>query len=551
MTGIPKSQLPPIWLTSINSTFRGLAEQPYRPKTWEEYAKSIFELRENVLSAMKQLESGLKAYFRKQKPDQLFGKLINAEEWNQYHQMLLKSPLVPYCALDEWGFIDEFDQHPIEEDVVIRGLTLQKDKPFLTSFREYTQNLLNFFGQSSHAMVLNSIRGKGLKDRSGMVKSEKNAIQRGVKPKFVRLSTISLAEAVKTLPTFQRRFRQTLGQFFVISDLDDLEKREQITFNRVWSMWYFFSTHPNRTHRKPEIEYPKKVNSKIKSIQRNIQRDLSNISSKDLRISIASSDIFWDDKPALWILIDGKNVVEVYNSVESIFPVILKSINKLGDIDLNRLVFGSTWPLIVVVPKVRGKCLNDKAWHVNSDVLLWSENNGKLSWWNLVIQYPIPRDALDELHLDIWDDPQLEVATNLAQNAFELSLRLASIRGFERLPELDAQGVNQFSTYVQNLMDNVSMVAQSVLDSGAEMMNIFSELPNSECENRPNMIESMQALVEMGKYITPVSEVRGEITLDLRTIFKWADMLEKARGYAVFAYLFWASDVISNISSAH
>ena len=172
-TGIPKSQLPPIWLTSINSTFRGLAEQPYRPKTWEEYAKSIFELRENVLSAMKQLESGLKAYFRKQKPDQLFGKLINAEEWNQYHQMLLKSPLVPYCALDEWGFIDEFDQHPIEEDVVIRGLTLQKDKPFLTSFREYTQNLLNFFGQSSHAMVLNSIRGKGLKDRSGMVKSEK------------------------------------------------------------------------------------------------------------------------------------------------------------------------------------------------------------------------------------------------------------------------------------------------------------------------------------------------------------------------------------------
>ena len=385
---------------------------------------------------------------------------------------------------------------------------------------------------------------------SEIAKSEKNAIQKGVKPQFFKLSTISLAEVVKILPTFQRRFRQTLGQFFEISDLDDLESREQIAFNRVWSMWYFFSVNPNLIHRNPEREYPMKINRKIKSIQKNIQKGLSNISSEDLSISIASSEIFWDEKPGLWILIDGKNAVEVYNSVENIFPVILKSINKLGDIDLNRLVFGFTWPLIVVVPKVQGKCLNDKAWHVNSDVLLWGENSGKLSWWNLIIQYPIPGDAFDELNLDIWDDPQLEIATNLAQNAFELSLRLANIRNFKGLPELDDQGVNQFSTYVQSSIDNAIMVAQSVSNSAEEMKNIFEELPNSEYENHPNMIESMQALIEMVKYITPVSEVREEMTLDLKTISKWADMLEKAREYAALAYLFWASDVISDIHSA-
>ena len=147
-TGIPISQLPPRWLTSINSTFRGLAEQPYRPKTWEEYAKSIFELRKQNISAMRHLENGLKIYFQKQKPDQLFGKLVNAEQWYRYQQMLSKSPLIPSCAVDEWGLIDEFVQSPTEERVIIRGLALQKYKPFLMYFRRYNQYLSNFFNQS-------------------------------------------------------------------------------------------------------------------------------------------------------------------------------------------------------------------------------------------------------------------------------------------------------------------------------------------------------------------------------------------------------------------
>jgi hypothetical protein len=42
-----------------------------------------------------------------------------------------------------------------------------------------------------------------------------------------------------------------------------------------------------------------------------------------------------------------------------------------------------------------------------------------------------------------------------------------------------------------------------------------------------------------------VPDQRGEITLELKTIFKWAGQLEEGRKYAMIAYLFWASDVIS------
>lgn len=548
-TGIPIIQLPPRWLTSINSTFRGLAEQPHRPKTWEEYAKSIFKLREQNIKAMEHLESGLKAYFQKQKPDQLFGKLVNVEQWYQYQQMLSKSPLIPSCAVDEWGFIDEFGLTPTEEYVIIRGLALQKHKLFLIYFRKYIQYLSNFFNQSAHAMVLNSIRGKGIRDKSRKRASEQKAIESGLKSSFIRLSRINLSDCVKILPAFQRKFRQTFGQFFEMSKLNDLEEQELITFRRVWCMWYFFSVNPNLTHRKPEKEYVEDIDRIINDIKKKVQKGLFGISSEDLLISIASYDLFWEDKPALWILIDGKNGLDVYNSVEKIFPEIFNSLNKFKDKELVRLIFGINWPLIIVVPKIQGNCLADKAWRVDSDTLLWGSSEGKLGWWNFVAQYPIPEDALIKLNINIWDMPQLEVATRFAQNTFKLSLQLASIKDLERLPELDDQGIKQLGVYVQKLMDEISIVAQIVLDSAAEMMNIFEKLSRSDYCNHPNMVESMKALIEMGKYMTPVPNPQGKITLELRTIFEWADKLNEGRTYAIIAYLFWVSDVISENKS--
>ncbi|GAH35733.1 unnamed protein product [marine sediment metagenome] len=54
-SGIPSFRFPPYWLTSVNSTFRGLGEMPQRPMTWDEYIQAIFNLRQGVISNVKQL----------------------------------------------------------------------------------------------------------------------------------------------------------------------------------------------------------------------------------------------------------------------------------------------------------------------------------------------------------------------------------------------------------------------------------------------------------------------------------------------------------------
>ncbi|MDY0129502.1 MAG: hypothetical protein RBR63_04880 [Methanosarcina vacuolata] len=547
--GIPISQLPPKWLTSINSTFRGLAELPYRPKTWEEYAESILELRKQNIKALKHLENGLENYFKKLMPDQLFGKLVNVELWNRHQQILSKSPLIPSCAVDEWGFIDESNILPTKELVTIRGLALQKYKIFLIYFRDYTRNLLYFFNKSPHAMMLNSIRGKCIVNELGKLRSEQKAIENGFKTNFIKLSRINLSECVKGIPPFQRNFRQFFGQFFEASVLDDLETQELTTFHSIWFMWYFFITNPNLTLRKPQKEFVKIADKMINDIKKIIQKDLSNISSEDLLISVASYDLFWENKPAIWISVDGKNGVDVYNSVEKIFPEILRSIHYLKDEELAKLVFEIEWPLIIIVPKIRSKCWTDKAWIINSTTLLFGTDEGKLSWWNFAIQHTIHRDTLTELNIEVWNIQLLEVANMFSQSIGKLSIQLASIKDLKKLPVLDDQGVNQLKIYAKKLMEDIKLEIQTALNSAEEMNNFIKNTSSSNCFREPNINDLEKALTEVINYITSLSSSLYEIELELKTIFEWVDKFYGWKAFEICSmsvYLFWVSDVIND-----
>jgi hypothetical protein len=545
-TGISITQLPPKWLVSINSTFRGLAEIPYRPETWEEYSKSICKLRKLILSAAKCLVNSLETYFQRQKPDKLFGKIINDEEWLEYKQILSKPLLMPSCAVDEWGFIDEFCDSQAEENVIIRGPALQKHKPFLTSYRDYKRLFKNFLDQSEHSMVINQIRGKSMIDRQRRSKYEQKAIEGGFRPDFIRLSRINLSECIKEIPSFQRKFRRTFGQFLETSELNDLENQELTVLRDLWCMWYFFCNKPNLTRLNPREEFVKKIDIATDDIKIAIKERLSNISSENLGISVTSYDLFWEDKHAVWITIDGKNGVDVYNSVEGTFREIFKSVNDLINKDLTRLIFEMNWPLIIIVPKIQGKCLKDKAWRVSSATLL-SSVDGNLNWFNLITQYTIPKDALIRLNIDVWDIPELEVANRLTQNVFNLSLQVASLKDLEKLTGLDDQGINQLNLYAQKLASDINTSAQVISDSAEKMENIFREIPPSDYNNHLNMFYSMRYLEEAGKYLmSPFNSQEEKTSEPDNLISEWKDRLEKGRMAFCVSNLFWASDMINN-----
>src|SRR5437773_2560272 len=68
------------------------------------------------------------------------------------------------------------------------GLILQKHKPHLKAFSEYTRSLTNFFSQANHGMALQPFLGRG-RDKNKVVEK---ARELGIKPEVVRLATWNL-----------------------------------------------------------------------------------------------------------------------------------------------------------------------------------------------------------------------------------------------------------------------------------------------------------------------------------------------------------------------
>ncbi len=80
-TGISSSNFPPLWLTSINSIFRGLANRSFRLQNWAAYANAVADFRKIIPTKIfKESEHGLEVYLRKQKSIQVLGELINKED---------------------------------------------------------------------------------------------------------------------------------------------------------------------------------------------------------------------------------------------------------------------------------------------------------------------------------------------------------------------------------------------------------------------------------------------------------------------------------------
>ena len=164
-TGIERKYLPLTWLSSVNATFRGVADLKFRPGTWLEYAEQVHRIRWAVVDSLKQLERGLQVHFRRRNAAKILGAEVNAESWDACKKSLNNSPRLPRAAVDEWGFVDESTsdtnaRNPTYTLTVRKGLAARSYKPFLKSFNEYTRTLSNFFTQAVDGMVLNPYLGR-------------------------------------------------------------------------------------------------------------------------------------------------------------------------------------------------------------------------------------------------------------------------------------------------------------------------------------------------------------------------------------------------------
>jgi hypothetical protein len=547
--GIPVKWLLPSWPVRVNSVFRQLGVYPFRPHTWQEYAQAVHHLREMVLASLQELQNALIVHFRKKKPVKLRDNYIDTTNWNQCRLMTSSPPLLPRCAVDEWGFTGEdvsarrnMQAGPQLVQRTENVLALGQYRSYVSALREFTFSLSNFYWQSIHVLALNAILGK-TRSAENRETIRHAVADQGIKTDLDSLSTHNLAEMLKALPRFQEEFRQHFSQFFDESSLDRLERRERDVFMRTWSLWYQFAFHPGRIWQNADQEAFKRLNDAVAQARRDIRKHFRKLSTDGIQATILSEDVRWENQPTLWIAFDIPNPVNLYTAFEAVLSSLRGAMGVVESNELKRFALDFWWPTIAIVPLTKGKSLSKTAWKFTTNVFLSGSTSEGYAWWDYV-QYPVPPENWDSLKLQMWEHPRLELADQFQNAVAVLSLLIAHLCDLDRLPEVDEEGKELLQDYISDLSGDVSGAFQQVLDRMAEMVNYFNSLVPEERERHPALITAMQALVEMRENIMPDEHFDGELKMDLASAREWMQRLETARGQAEFVRLYWAADVL-------
>ncbi|BBC26804.1 hypothetical protein [Pseudanabaena sp. ABRG5-3] len=535
-------------LVSLNSNFMALGDWDLRTQTLEEYANIVVELRQEIIQVLQKLRNGLENYFRQKKKIRILGDDIKSALWNSCKKSLLCSPLLPSCAVDEWGFVSE----RIDMNVKVKGtqkkesqnLVLQKYQPYLKVFSQYVSHCSNFFEQSEWILNFHPhIRDKSndyhrLEELAKLV--NKNLRQ------TAHLSTVNLGDVLKSLTNFQDEFDNLLFQFVNKDSLRHLKLLEVKTFKEVWNIWYFFAFHPDQKFLSSKKDCQKIFCEKVKEIRKSINKELRSISSNDIQISVFSEDVKWEDEHTLWIKIDSENAFAVYGAIETVVIAIKKAIISVPSNELRRYAIDFTWSNIVIVPLIKSKSLDGTAWRFSS--LLFSvDPDHDLNRWNF-LTVVIPSNAFSQLGLSTWSHSRLKTAQTLMGLISSLSILASHIRDFERLPELDELGHEILQQYLQQLATPLSETFQSISNVETEIISCFSELSPIEQEKRTHLVTAMKILIEMHKQILPSADCsrdeKLQLSMNLEEISDWANRLDNGQQLAFSMYLSWVSDVL-------
>lgn len=543
---VARKYLPIRWRTSVNALLGGLGNHQFRPKSWQEYADLIMNLRKTPLESLRQLERGLEVYFRRTALTQILQDHIDLDRWSDCTMLLNNTPLLPLNAVDEWGFVSEAtSEERVQEESKRQnfasrsGIALRQYKPYLKAFDEHTRTLTNFFSMATKSIIVQSLLGRGSDKEKVLEFAEEN----GINVNSARLVTLNLSKSLKNLSSFQSKIEPIVSLFYDRTSLDKLNRLERETIWRIWAMWYVFATHPSRVIQSASSRCPQEASQLLRQIRQRLRDRLKGKSSDELKISIVSETLTWNEDPALWITVDVTQPWDIYEAFGAVLSE-LKQAVQIGDEDLRRYVLDIFWPYLVVIPLTRGKCLTPVAWRVSTPVILQQDESAQLNWWNLA-QLPIPTKAFQQLKLSTWDLPQLAPGQKLLQSTVVLFFLAGHIRDFRRLEEVDDEGMRLLQEYVTRLNATLNEVLQAVLDAETELASAVNSIEDTGLESRAALIEIARTLPQLHELILPTADFDKREPLTLDRLITWADRLEQALQLASICSLDWTADVLS------
>ncbi len=549
-----KTVLTPGWIKQINWIGNTLSGHFFRPKTWKDYCGQMLDLRQNAIHCMDELRKNLSKHFRSKKVIRQLGVISDSENWKLLDSQLVKQPEFPLDAIDRWGLAKEgnstrtFSSNSDEkQQQKIVSAYLQRYRKYLKSKSDYLHGLSTFMRNAKDILIANVHLGKTKTPQQHLAVQQRiQALKLNLDRPF--LAGCCLADALKSLSDFQYFYRWHFGKLSDLKQLSRLEQQEKQTLHAVWCLWFFFAAAPTRHWDMPERAALAQLDSRMRAMRKNIEQALRQLSTDTLQFCCLGDTQPFEDKPALWISINGQNPIDVYFQTEPLFAQLKEALGEIKLHSIEYCAFEFQWEHLVIVPLCRGKLLDAHVWVIPNSKLT---QNAGLSQVNRIPQQ-IEAAILACLGLEVWQPAFLNDAWLFLQGAATLQIRLRHLVEITKLPDLDETGTAIAKSYINSLQDVIGKDAQQLIDASKKLKMLGKQV--EETSEIPLAVTkylqpALEQLYEIDWKFIPEGLEDNQVNLTMEALKKWQEQVASVQGEVFIIYLLWCGYLIDKLAS--
>ena len=550
-SGVEKKYLPPRWPIWANGIASGLIQYGFRPNNWMEYLQEIVDTRQGIVSCFSELARGIALYFRRDKAYNVAKiEAISGGYWGRIMLSAKEPPVFPKTAVDVSMLAQSKGKVPDENQssakVFPTSILEQIYKPYRETERGYFSGIANFMQQSVHVMVVNYHAGKLPEDSP-----QKRAVMERLKQENINtegqfLSFNYLSEAKSALLSYQGSFKTLFDSYLGTGMLDELEKNERDTLNLLWMLWHYYANHPRTAFTDPLKQAPARINAIVQGILQNYDKALEQIQEEGIRVNRIAMELFWEDSPAIWILLDLDDPIQMYPMIEALILALRRAVGPVEPASIVHSLISNHFKYTVIVPTVRGKMINALVWPLRTTFTITTNEPLEKTQWAYIPQQA-PKELLVKIGVLCWEIDDIVLANQLSASVQGLALMILMLASLNEIPDPTEVGLERLQQFMGKRSDELSKLLQTFLDSGKALLDRYNNLSEeAKPEQQSYLAEAVGGLSEVHKQVLPSGDFTGKQALSMEDLISYAERLQSATNQIEIIKLLWIASTLMN-----
>ncbi|HYI12233.1 MAG TPA: NADPH-dependent F420 reductase [Thermoanaerobaculia bacterium] len=442
---LPVTDSPVPWLWRVHLLFERFASLERRGERWAGYVEEVVEIREWIAQLAARVTQALTLYFRREKAVAVLGD-VDRVEWDALAGALRDIPPFPRAGLDEWGVETEGPARTWNAAIP------HAHAAYTVAFDNYAKAFGDFMATSWRMFIVQPFLGRvDVEDRERIAESQ---------PIEPAKATLHLADTLVHLVDMQTEFRARFG--LQVPGLAGLERREHAALWTFWAVFYDFAFHPRRRIANAAHDSVSAVETRLDDRRRALRRKLRAVQAKS---EIVASRRREEPGPGLWVTIDVPHVGEVFDRFTEAFVYATEALLPPPDLNaLDRYALDLWWELVHLVPLVRGKSVDRKAWTlVITDLPQPGEELSRHAW--KLARRPVDEEVWHLLGFPSWPQSMGAEARRLADAADEWRKIIWHVANLRDVPLRDDEGRALLSSHWREAVAMAERAAATV-DAG-------------------------------------------------------------------------------------